>query len=502
MTADDSRQSELRRVSTGIAGLDTILKGGVFEGGAYLVTGAPGMGKTILANQACFAHVKSGGRALYVTLLGELHSRMLQHLRQMEFFDAAAIPEQLYYVSAYQALEENGLPGLSGLLRSEAAAHRASLLVVDSLPIVAASAGEEGLRRFLYQLQSDLAGIGCTALLLTQELPTNYSPEYTLVDGLILLERSTLGARSYRQVEVTKLRGSNFLSGKHSFEITSAGVLVYPRIEAVFSRPSGEDRSRGLRTSIGVKHLDEILDGGVPSGTTTLVLGPSGSGKTVFGLHFVCHASDDDPALLFTFYETPERLLMKARSLNLDLGRLIKAGKLEIIWQPPGEDGIDKIARRLLDAVERRNVRRVFIDGLGGFQAAVHEADRLTEFFGALMNELRIRDVTSIYTGETQVIIGSEVRSPVNGLSMIAENVLLLRFVELRSRLHRIFSVLKVRDSQFDGALREFHIAANGIDLARTIDSAEAIMATQAEEQAAHTERRARKRAQGRRQAT
>ena len=98
----------LARVPTGIGGLDTILRGGFLAGGLYIVQGPPGTGKTTLANQVCFNHVASGGRTLYVTLLAEYHARMLQHLGGMSFFDAAKIPDQVSYISAFRTLRQDG----------------------------------------------------------------------------------------------------------------------------------------------------------------------------------------------------------------------------------------------------------------------------------------------------------------------------------------------------------------------------------------------------------
>lgn len=75
------------RLPSGIAGLDTILGGGFFRGGTHLVAGAPGTGKTVLGKQVAFNHVESGGHAVYVTLLGEEHGRMLAYHQSFAFFN-------------------------------------------------------------------------------------------------------------------------------------------------------------------------------------------------------------------------------------------------------------------------------------------------------------------------------------------------------------------------------------------------------------------------------
>src|SRR5207244_2984687 len=115
----DSLQPGLDRLPSGITGLDTILRGGFFTGGLYIIQGTPGVGKTTLGNQLCFNHVANDGRALYVTLLAESHARMLQHLGSMSFFDASKIPDSLAYLNGYSALQQDGLTGLLDLLRHE-----------------------------------------------------------------------------------------------------------------------------------------------------------------------------------------------------------------------------------------------------------------------------------------------------------------------------------------------------------------------------------------------
>ena len=220
-----------------------------------------------------------------------------------------------------------------------------------------------------------------------------------------------------------------------------------------------------------------MISGGIPRGTTTLVLGASGSGKTSLGLHFLSQSSAEDPGLLFGFYETPWRLRVKAAGIGIALDGLVEQGYLEILWHPPIEDILDALGNRLVEAVRRRRVKRLVIDGLLGFQEiAADRPHRIGRFLTALANELRALNVTTFYTAETRNLIGGAIEGPTIGLSTIAENLVLLRYVEIRSQLRRLISVVKMRDSDFDLSLREFRITAAGFELAQTFHSAEAIM--------------------------
>ena len=104
---------ELRRLSTGVPGLDIVLAGGFFETGVYIIEGPAGAGKTMVANQICFYQASQGRRAVYYTLLTESHDRMLGFLRNLQFFDPSVIPRLLTYVSGFKILEAEGLPGIA-----------------------------------------------------------------------------------------------------------------------------------------------------------------------------------------------------------------------------------------------------------------------------------------------------------------------------------------------------------------------------------------------------
>src|SRR3978361_804675 len=190
--------SESDRFSTGIAGLDTILGGGVFEGGIYIIQGAPGAGKTILGNQICFAQAAQDRHALYITLLAESHARMIGHMRRLAVFEEAAIPDRSSYVGPFKTLEDDGLRGLLEVVRREVRTRNASILVLDGLITVHEKArSDPELKQFIHELQAQAAFSNCTMFLLTSSLdPQTSPPEHTMVDGLIELPRTRHSRRA------------------------------------------------------------------------------------------------------------------------------------------------------------------------------------------------------------------------------------------------------------------------------------------------------------------
>lgn len=477
--ADSARQTQLiARVPSGIPGLDTVLKGGFLQGGLYLIMGRPGAGKTILGNQISFNHVAAGGRVVYVTLLAETHARMLAHLQSLAFYDPTPIADTLYYISGYRVLEESGLDGLLEMLRRLIRDNKASILILDGLITAESVAGSDlAFKRFIHELQVYIEVVNCTTFLLTQLDPHIPHPEHTMVDGLVELSDNRIGLRAVRELEIRKFRGSDYLRGRHMFDINNTGIVIHPRTEVRLAVPTVVPDEAWQKYGFGIPRLDEMLRGGVIANSTTMLLGAPGSGKTLLGLHFLAAGAEQkQPGLYFGFYETPPRLIGKANKVGLDFGKAVNSGDIQIIWQPIVEDSLDILAERLLEAVEQRSVKRLFVDGITGFVQTATYSERLGPFFTALANELRGRNVTTVFSVETKMLFSPSVEVPIEGMSAIIENIILLRYVELRSQLYRLISIMKVREDSYDPTIREFKITDSGIDVAATFESAEAIL--------------------------
>ncbi|CAG9177309.1 ATPase domain-containing protein [Cupriavidus pampae] len=473
---------QLVRVQSGVSGLDTILCGGLVQGASYIVQGSPGAGKTILANQFAFRQVQEGGRVLYATLLAESHDRLFQALATFDFYDSAVVGRDIFYISLFTVLRDEGLPALVKALRAELARQRCTTLILDGL-LIAKDRAESALdvKTFVAELQSHAAFTGCTVLFLTSARVDDVSPEHTMVDGVLQLKEELVGIRTVRLIRVSKSRGSAALGGFHQYRISNHGIDVYPRLEAMHSKPSDEEVVVHARTLSGVDGFEAIAGGGLTAASISLLLGPAGSGKTTFGLNFLSQATPEAPALYFGFYESPKRLRAKAQALGIPLEALEKSGAVHIAWHPLTENLLDSLGHQLLDTVRERGIHRLFVDGNSGFErAAVHPA-RLIEFYTALGNELRALGVTTIGTLEVRDNSGPLGPHPLPDYSSLMDNLVSLRHAPINGELRRFISVVKMRDSAFDNGLHEVQIGQGGLHVrSRMMITADAYGAQQA----------------------
>ncbi|HUS14546.1 MAG TPA: ATPase domain-containing protein, partial [Chloroflexia bacterium] len=301
--------------------------------------------------------------------------------------------------------------------------------------------------------------------------------EHTMVDGVFELADQRIGARGVRELDVRKMRGSAFLRGRHFYEITAGGITVYPRTEAMLATATAPAEEKRYRLAFGIPRFDEMLMGGVLSNSTTMILGAPGSGKSMLGLHFLAEgARRGERGLHFGFNEIPSRLIGKADNVGLGFGPAVADGRITVIWQPFLEEIVDVLVARVLTAVREHGIRRLFIDGFGEFYNAAIYPDRIVALLTGFSNELRSLNVTMVFSLQTEHLFDSTISAPIPGIAGVAENIIFLRYVELHSQLYRLVSIMKVQESGYDPAIREFRITSEGVDVAPTFQSAEAIL--------------------------
>jgi circadian clock protein KaiC len=206
-----------------------------------------------------------------------------------------------------------------------------------------------------------------------------------------------------------------------------------------------------------------------------------GIGKTLLGAAFAIEgARMGEKTLFVSFFEPPGALAARARRIGMDIETPLSTGGLRLMYQPPGEMEADVIVQRVLTEIARHDVKRLVVDGLADLELSIADSERRRTFLAALAVHLRVAGVTSLFTKEVPKIAGTELDFSDTPVAVLGENLLLLRFVELRGRIHRIVSVLKMRDSKYDGDLREFAIDDVGLRVMEPMRSAEGLLTGQA----------------------
>ncbi len=459
----------LERVITGVPGLDRLTHGGLLRAGIYLVLGSPGAGKTVLSNHIVHHHVSGGGRAVYLTLLSESHARMLSHVQSFDFFRRDIIGDGLVYVSGYQALEQKNLTGLLTMVRRTIIEHRATMLVIDGIVTAGSVADSELLlKKFIHELKAHVELVGCTVLMLTSTpAPGTHYPAQTMVDGILRLSTRRDGLRAVREVEISKFRGSDFMSGGHFFEITQRGIEIHPRFEAVLTEQPLVPGDAGPEVAgFGIAGFDQMLGGGVAVKSTTLLLGASGSGKTSLGLRFLAEGiAKGERGVFVGFYEAPSRLLGKASTAGDHLVDAVAEGELAFMWRPSLELIADQFAEEVLALVERLGAKRLVIDGIEALARSVVMPERAPKILGALAGYLRVAGVTALLTQEPERHGDDPFAIEANALTAVAENIVILRYDERQGHLCRQVCVLKMRDTGHDDRLREFRLTHRGFEI-------------------------------------
>ncbi len=475
-TGADAGESQIVRVPSHVPGLDAILCGGFLQGGLYMVQGQPGAGKTLLVSQILYGHAAAGSRSLFVTVLGESHGRLLLHMEMMRFFDPSAIPDKVAYISAYHALEDEGLKGLATLIRREVLSRGTTILVLDGASAVEGRA-ESGfeMKRFTHELQTLASATGCTMFLLTTTDAMS-APERTMVDGIIELRQQRHSLRNERRVLVRKIRGTAFLEGEHPFRITSDGLTVFPRIEALFAKPSRLDppptRSSVVRGGLARcdvrrrrssrRHHDRAgrsfrAPARPPWACTSCPLrAPTNPG--------CCSAAT------------------KLRSACGSRPR-----RWASIWPRPSSgatwrcSGIPRASTSWTSLPIGCSTPSASV-GSGAWSSTACPASsrRRSSRNASCASGLRCRTSCGRWASppcipwEMPTLVGVDIRPPGSEISALAEAMVLLRYVELRSRLCRLVSLSKVREGAFDPTIREFSISDTGVVVGKPFEGVEA----------------------------
>jgi circadian clock protein KaiC len=459
----------IRKLPTGVPGLDEILGGGLPEYSFNIIAGSPGGGKTTLAHQILFANATPARPALYFTVLGEPALKMLRYQQQFRFFDPAKLTTAVRFINLSHVVLEKDLNAVLEEIVKEVEAASPGIVVVDSFRTVVRKAtggtGEVELQAFVQRLALHLTSWQATSFLVGEyaEGEIRDNPVFTVADGLLWLYRQVERNAIVRKLQVMKLRGQASVPGLHTFRITADGVQAFPRTFGLAGR--AEKARDRRRLSSGVAELDVMLGGGIPEGDSLLIAGPSGSGKSVFATQFIAAGlRQGEPGIVAIFEERPEEYAARAAALGMDFATPQQDGKLTLLYLRPLDLSVDETMREVIDAVQRTGAKRVVIDSLAGFELALAPGFRedFRESLYRMIGALTRTGVTIVSTVELIENFTELALSPY-AISFLSDDIVRLRYVEIDGQLRKVLMVVKMRGGDHSKDIREYEVTAEGL---------------------------------------
>lgn len=464
------------RVSVGIPGVDYILDGGLLRGRAYLLAGCGGTGKTIFSLEWLLAG-REKEKCVYITLsepTGDVSDNVrafgwnlegitvvdltpgLERPRAEEDYDVfppSDVERTPYWEAIYEAIER----------------HAPDRLVIDSLTTLLYLATDtHQFRKNILQLVTFLSKRKCTALLLFEPFELQNDPSVGLaVDGVFRLRMSISKARAVgvRDFQVEKMRGSNFLHGLHPLQITNKGIRVYPHI----TERIGPARPGQHQLPSGIAGLDRLLNGGLESGTTSLLAGPSGVGKSTLAAIFACQSVllRSEKAVFYSFEESLDSLASRCTALGIPLGRLIDEKQIKFAHINPMELYPDQFLHWVRQDIEA-GCKLVVVDSVRGYEFSMEEFGKPIAHILNLNTYLCRNSITTVLTHESSSVGGAGRDSDV-GISHLADNIVLLRYADQQGRLLKVIGCLKKRVGDFQPDFCELKITSSGLEVGERI---------------------------------
>jgi circadian clock protein KaiC len=468
-------------ISTGIAGLDNVLGGGLTRDRLYLVEGDPGSGKTTLALQFLAEGAARGETVLYITLaetevelraVAQAHGMSLEGVSVHEVIPDESLldPSEQYTVLHPSEVELGETNNMILKLVEELNPTR---VVLDSLSELQLLSGSPlRYRRHVLALKQYFSKRACTALLLDDKTSLRGDQQVRSVAHCVISLQHTdseYGAER-RLVRILKYRGIAFRRGPHDYSIIKGGLVVYPRIVAAETR----ELTRRAQVGSGLAELDLLLGGGIEEGSSTLISGPPGTGKSSVAVQFVKAMTDrGQRAAMFLFEESFNTLLNRSEGIGIDLRTPYESGLLTVHQIDPAEMSPGEFTHAVCGAADK-GARVVVIDSLNGYLNAMPEASFLNTHLHEVLTYLGQRGVVTFLVGVQQGIVGNMTTGI--DVSYMADNVLILRYFEAKGSVQKALSVFKKRGSAHETTLRQFDITKRGIAVGPVLSNFQGIL--------------------------
>ncbi|CAN5538549.1 circadian clock protein KaiC [soil metagenome] len=458
----------LRKVPSGIAGLDEITFGGLPAGRPTLIAGAAGCGKTLFALTFLVKGATEYGEPGVLMSFEERAQDLVENVSSLGYDLPGLIADKqllIDYVRVERSeIEQSGEYDLEGLfVRLGHAIDKigAKRVVLDTLEALFSGLGDGPvLRAELRRLFQWLKDRGVTAVITAERGDegqlTRHGLEEYVSDCVIALDNRVDEQITTRRLRVLKYRGSAHGTNEYPFLIDQGGISVLPVTSAGLSHSISDEV-----VSSGIEGIDAMLGiGGYYRGSSVLLSGPSGTGKTTFGSHFVNAAcAAGQRAIYFSFEESPEQIVRNMRSVGLDLATHVASGRLRFESARPSLFGLEMHLVLMIRQIEAFAPAVVVVDPISAFRGSESE---IHATLLRLVDYLKVKGVTVVFNN---LVNSDQQDHNEQSLSSLMDVWIGLHDLQANGERNRGLFVLKARGMSHSNQIREYLLGSGGVTL-------------------------------------
>jgi len=462
----------LAKLTTGISGFDQIAEGGLPIGRSTLLSGTAGSGKTVMALQFLLSGVRDFDENGCFVTFEEAPEDLMLNVRSFGWDLEGLVAGNrisVVDVTADPGVEmiSSGNYDLSALLaRIEHAIRKvnAKRVILDAIGALFPQLTDPNIvRRELHRITAGLRKLGVTTLVTMERTDEEtglgrWGVEEFVADNVIVLRNRLENEKRRRTIEILKFRGANHHKGEYPFTIdTEDGITIIPLSAIELVQKSSE-----VRVSSGIAELDRMCSGGMYRDSIILVSGATGTGKTLMVTQYARVAIEaGEKVLLFAAEESREQLTRNAASWGVDFEKAERDGLLRIICRYPEVMGLEDHLLQIKRDINQFRPDRIAIDSMSAFER-VSTPKSFREFVIALTSTVKHLEIPGLFTNTASMLAGGESITETH-ISTITDTIILLRYVELRGEMRRGLTVLKMRGTYHDKAIREYRIDGKGM---------------------------------------
>ncbi len=469
-----TKNTPLEKIKTGVRNLDAILNGGLPKGSTTVFGGMPGSGKTILSQQIAFAYASPETPVILFQTLSEPTAKTLSFASQFSFFDQKKVGESLHFIDLGDIMRSKGIEQGVKLLVEHLKRIKPAMVVIDSFKAFEDLAkSPEELRKFSYEVAIQLLAWQCTSLLLGEfgKKDMDTSPLFSIVDGIVVISHRQDSGEQQRFLQVLKMRGTPHSRDEHSISISDIGIDVYaPRVTIQRIPKADEDESSSSRLKTGIKALDQLIEEGIPRGSSCLISGISGTGKSLLCFEFLYRGAKqfNEKGVLVLFEETKERILAAALKMGWDFAQEIERGMIEVIYIPQPGILVEQDLLNIHEVIMRFGAKRVAIDSTSVFLHKIKDLQVIREKIYQLATIVQNAHAVGFFVSD--IPSGSQQMSRFNVEETVVDGVILLSSTKVDLKRERYLEVYKLRNTIHSEGSHRIEIGKNGITLQTCIE--------------------------------